>query len=133
MARAVTADWEQSLAAWLAPFLEALGHNVRQRWAPVYVRGLLGPGERKSVQPMPARVAPADCDQLHHFISSPAWQTAPLAAALAPQAARPRGRPEAAAALRDTRPPEYGGLPGGGPRRYPLLPGKEGELLRRRP
>src|SRR3712207_8409341 len=81
MAQAATADWEQSLAAsaWLAPFLEALGHKVRQRWAPVYVRGLLGPGERKSVQPMAARVAPADGDQLHPFISSPAWQTAPLA------------------------------------------------------
>ena len=26
-------------------------HKARQRWAPVYVRGLLGPGERKSVQP----------------------------------------------------------------------------------
>ena len=72
MAQAATVDWEQSLAAWLAPFLEALGHKVRQRWAPVYVRGLLGPGERKRVQPMAARVAPADGDQLHHFISSAA-------------------------------------------------------------
>src|SRR5919199_922481 len=72
MAQAATADWGPSLAAWLAPFLEALGHKTRQRWAPVYVRGLLGPGERKSVQPMAARVAPADGDQLHHFISRPA-------------------------------------------------------------
>jgi SRSO17 transposase len=72
MAQAAAADWERSLAAWLAPFLEALGHKVRQRWAPVYVRGLLGPGERKSVQPMAARVAPADGDQLHPFISGPA-------------------------------------------------------------
>ena len=54
------ADWEPAFAEWLKPFLEALGHKVRQRWAPVYVRGLLGPGERKSVQPMAARVAPAD-------------------------------------------------------------------------
>ncbi len=37
MTQAATADWEPSLAAWLAPFLEALGHKVRQRWAPVYV------------------------------------------------------------------------------------------------
>src|SRR5215217_2271863 len=88
MAQAATADWERSLTAWLAPFLEALGHKVRQRWAPVYVRGLLGPGERKSVQPMAARIAPADGDQLHHFISSPAWQTAPLAAVLAREADR---------------------------------------------
>ena len=89
------ADWEPAFAEWLKPFLEALGHKVRQRWAPVYVRCLLGPGERKSVQPMAARVAPADCDQLHHFISSPAWQTAPLEAVLAREADRLVGGPEA--------------------------------------
>ena len=82
-----TADWELAFTEWLKPFLEALGHKVRQRWAPVYVRGLLGPGERKSVQPMAARIAPSDCDQLHHFISSPAWQTAPLEAVLAEEPA----------------------------------------------
>src|SRR3712207_8928638 len=95
MAEAAAADWERAFTGWLAPFLEALGHKTRQRWAPVYVRGLLGPGERKSVQPMAARVAPADGDQLHHFISSPAWQTAPLAAVLARGADRLAGGPEA--------------------------------------
>lgn len=43
------AEWESTFAEWLKPLVEALGHKVRQRWAPVYVRGLLGPGERKSV------------------------------------------------------------------------------------
>src|SRR3712207_1181970 len=95
MAEAAAADWERAFAEWLAPFLEALGHKTRQRWAPVYVRGLLGPGERKSVQPVAARVAPADGDQLHHFISSPAWQTAPLAAVLAREADRLVGGPDA--------------------------------------
>ena len=33
------ADWEPAFAEWLKPFLEALGHKTRQRWAPVYVRG----------------------------------------------------------------------------------------------
>src|SRR3712207_8622738 len=97
------ADWEPASAEWLKPFLEALGHKVRQRWAPVYVRGLLGPGERKSVQPMAARAAPADGDQLHHFISSPAWQTAPPAAVLAPQLDRLRGGADAVVII--VRPP----------------------------
>src|SRR3712207_5015894 len=45
MAEAAAADWERAFAQWLAPFLEALGHKTRQRWAPVYVRGLfIGPG-----------------------------------------------------------------------------------------
>ena len=55
MTEAAATGWESDLGKWLQPFLDALGHKVRQRWAPVYVRGLLGPGERKSVQPMAAR------------------------------------------------------------------------------
>src|SRR5918992_5578630 len=124
MTQAVTADWEQSLAAWLAPFLEALGHKVRQRWAPVYVRGLLGPGERKSVQPMAARVAPADCDQLHHFISSPAWQTAPLAAVLTREADRLVGGPEAVLIVDDTALPKKGEHSVGVARQYAGVLGK---------
>lgn len=46
--------WEEDLARWMAPVLAALGHMGRLRWAPVYLRGLLGPGDRKSVQPMAA-------------------------------------------------------------------------------
>jgi SRSO17 transposase len=103
-----TADWEQAFAEWLKPFLAALGHKVRQRWAPVYVRGLLGPGERKSVQPMAARIAPSDCDQLHHFISSPAWQTAPLEVVLAREADRLVGGPEAMLIIDDTALPKKG-------------------------
>ena len=40
---------------WLAPFLDALGHKKRRLWAPLYLRGLLGPSERKSLQPMAAQ------------------------------------------------------------------------------
>jgi hypothetical protein len=108
MAEAATADREQTLVEWLRPFMEALGHRVRQRWAPVYVRGLLGPGERKSVQPMAARVAPADCDQLHHLISSPACQTALLAALLAREADRLVGGSDAALIIDDTALPKKG-------------------------
>jgi SRSO17 transposase len=124
MAQAATADWERSLAAWLAPFLEALGHKVRQRWAPVYVRGLLGPGERKSVQPMAARIAPADGDQLHHFISSPAWQTAPLAAVLAREADRLVGGPDAVLIIDDTALPKKGEHSVGVARQYAGVLGK---------
>src|SRR4028119_2202901 len=43
------------LDRWLEPFLAALGHKKRRTWAPLYLRGLLGPGERKSLQPMAGR------------------------------------------------------------------------------
>lgn len=38
------------LDAWLEPFLGAMGRKTRRGWAPLYLRGLLGPGERKSLQ-----------------------------------------------------------------------------------
>ena len=62
--RSTPSDWKEELAYWLKPFLEHLGHKARRRMCPLYVRGLIGPGDRKSVQPMAARLAPGDYDQL---------------------------------------------------------------------
>ena len=44
-------DWEDELGRWLKPFLERLGHKARQLMCPLYVAGLIGPGDRKSVAP----------------------------------------------------------------------------------
>src|SRR5271155_2616606 len=63
-----TSKWEDELGRWLEPFLDRLGHKARRRMCPLYVSGLIGPGDRKSVQPMAARLAPGDYDQLHHFM-----------------------------------------------------------------
>ena len=49
-----TAGWQAAFEAWLVPFLARLGRVEQRRWAPVYLQGLLGPGERKSVEPMAA-------------------------------------------------------------------------------
>ena len=43
-----------------------------------YLLGLLGPGERKSVEPMAERVAPGDKEQLHHFVATSKWDTGPI-------------------------------------------------------
>src|SRR4051794_41750816 len=74
------------LDRWLEPFLEVLGHKRRRSWAPLYLRGLLGPSERKSLQPMAASLGLSGHDQLQHFIASPAWDDAPLWRVLAEQA-----------------------------------------------
>lgn len=71
-------SWEIQLQRWLQPFTEALGNKTRERWAPAYVRGLVLPGERKSIEPIAKRVAPNDLQQLHHFVSTSPWATAPL-------------------------------------------------------
>ena len=52
--------WEGELERWLEPFLARLGRKEQRRWAPFYLKGLILPGERKSVEPMAARVAPGD-------------------------------------------------------------------------
>ncbi len=63
-------DWEGELGRWLKPFLDRLGHKARRQMCPLYVAGLIGPGDRKSVQPMAERLAPGDYDQLHHFVAA---------------------------------------------------------------
>jgi hypothetical protein len=58
------AEWEDELERWLKPFLDRLGHKTRQRMCPLYVAGLIGPGDRKSVQPMAERLATGDPTRL---------------------------------------------------------------------
>ena len=106
------------LDAWLEPFLAAMGRKTRRAWAPLYVRGLLGPGERKSLEPMAARLGLSGHDQLHHFIASPAWDDAPLWTALAREADRLVGGPEAALVIDDTALPKKGALSAGVARQY---------------
>src|SRR3954463_4354675 len=80
--------WEHELQSWLEPFLRGLRHPARRRMCPLYVAGLIGPGERKSLQPIALRLAPADYDQLHHFVAVGPWDEAPLEAELLAQADR---------------------------------------------
>jgi SRSO17 transposase len=100
--------WEHELQSWLEPFLNYLHHPARRRMCPLYVAGLIGPGERKSLQPMAARVAPADYDQLHHFVAVGPWDEAPLDAELLAQANRLVGGPDAILVIDDTALPKKG-------------------------
>ena len=96
------AGWQAEFDTWLAPFLARLGRKEQRRWAPVYLQGLLGPGGRKSVEPMAARVAPGDVQQLHHFVAASPWATAPLEEELVRQADRLVGGPDAVLVIDDT-------------------------------
>jgi SRSO17 transposase len=94
--------WEDELGRWLEPFLARLRRKEQRRWAPFYLKGLLLPGERKSVEPLAARVAPGDLQQLHHFVSTSPWATEPLEDELVRAADRLVGGPEAALVVDDT-------------------------------
>jgi SRSO17 transposase len=100
--------WEHELQSWLEPFLKPLRHPARRRMCPLYVAGLIGPGARKSLQPIATRVAPADYDQLHHFVAVGPWDEAPLEAELLAQANRLVGGPDAILVIDDTALPKKG-------------------------
>src|SRR3712207_6311919 len=94
--------WEAELERWLAPFLARLRRKAQRHWAPFYLKGLILPGERKSLEPMAARVAPGDTQQLHPFVSTSPWATAPLEDELVQAADRLLGGPEAVLVVDDT-------------------------------
>lgn len=100
------AEWEDELEQWLKPFLDRLGHKTRQRMCPLYVAGLIGPGDRKSVQPMAERVASGNYDQLHHFIADGVWDATPLESELLNQADRLVGGKDAVLVIDDTAMPK---------------------------
>ena len=97
-----TWDWRDELGRWLKPFLDRLGHKARRQMCPLYVSGLIGPGDRKSIQPMAKRLALGECDQLHHFIAAGVWDAAPLETELLVQADRLVGGSDAVLVIDDT-------------------------------
>jgi SRSO17 transposase len=84
--RSMDVDWQADLDRWLAPFVSALRHKTRARMCPAYIAGLIGPGDRKSIQPMAARAGEVGYDQLHHFVAAGVWDSAPLEATLLKEA-----------------------------------------------
>ncbi len=100
--------WSDDLSEWLKPFLARLGHKARRRMCPLYVAGLIGPGDRKSIGPLAERLVPGEYDRLHHFVSSGMWEAGPLEEELAIQANRLVGGPDAVLIIDDTALPKKG-------------------------
>src|SRR5690349_14916411 len=80
---------EQRLQDYLSRLTTVLGHADRHERPVGYCTGLLLPGERKSVEPMAARLDPANVPRLHqalhHFVATAAWSDADLLAAVREQ------------------------------------------------
>ena len=103
-----TAAWQLELRHWLEPFLMRLAHPARRAMCPLYVAGLIGPGDRKSVQPMAWRLGLGGHDGLHHFIAAGVWDAAPLEAELLARADHLVGGPDAYLVIDDTALPKKG-------------------------
>src|SRR3972149_6103670 len=67
-------------AAYVARLAAVLGHRDRHEPLRAYVTGLCLPGERKSIEPMAARVDPrhvrARHQSMHHFVADAPWDAA---------------------------------------------------------
>ena len=101
-------DWQGDLERWLEPYLQGLGNKTRRRMCPAYIAGLIGPGDRKSIQPMAARVSEVSYDRLHQFIGVGIWDSAPLEATLWRQADELVGGDKAWLIIDDTALPKKG-------------------------
>jgi SRSO17 transposase len=68
---------EKRFAAYIDGLAKAAGHADRERPLTAYCAGLLLPGERKSVEPMAARLAPDNVrrthQSLHHLVAAAPW------------------------------------------------------------
>ena len=77
---------EARLAAYLDGVVSVLGHASREASARADCTGLLLPGERKSIEPMAARIAPAAVQakhqSMHHVVAKAAWDDAAVLAAV---------------------------------------------------
>ena len=104
----VDVDWRVDLDRWLEPFLTGLNHSARWSMCPLYIAGLIGLGERKSMQPMAARQDRVSYDRLKHFISVGRWDDAPLARTLLAEADRLVGGRDAMLVIDDTSLPKKG-------------------------
>src|SRR4051794_16675391 len=80
------AGWEERFGDYVERLGDVLGHADRRAPLRAYTTGLLLPGERKSVEPMAARLDPgrvgAAHQSLHHFVAKAAWDDAALLAAV---------------------------------------------------
>src|SRR5690348_16354395 len=103
-----TLDWKEELGRWLKPFLDRLGHKAQRQMCQLYVSGLIGPGDRKSIQPMAKRLALGECDQLHHFIAGGIWDAGPLETELLVKADKLVGGSNAVLVIDDTAIPKKG-------------------------
>ncbi len=72
--------WKNSVAqftTFMNPLVASLGRSERRQAATHYVEGLLMPGQRKSIEPMAARLG-VDSQSLQQLVTSSPWSAAAL-------------------------------------------------------
>lgn len=62
------------LEQFLVDLLQPVGRSERRHWGSVYVRGLLLNGDRKSIEPMAARLPEGNIQAMQQFIGQSPWE-----------------------------------------------------------
>ena len=82
---------ERRFERYAESMVQALGHADRAAPARQYLRGLMLPGQRKSVEPMAARVQPEGVrsahQSMHHLVAESEWSDSAVLAAVADKVA----------------------------------------------
>jgi SRSO17 transposase len=87
----MSAGIDSRFETYCQPIVAALSHADREQPAQWYLKGLMLPGERKSVEPMAARVCPDNVrsahQSMHHLVADADWDDGAVLAAVAQQVA----------------------------------------------
>jgi SRSO17 transposase len=68
----------ERLECYLVDLLEPIGRSERRHWASVYVRGLLLDGERKSIEPLAARLPEGNVQAMQQLVGQSPWEWFPV-------------------------------------------------------
>ena len=115
----------QRLEQFLEDLLEPVGRTERRHWGGVYVRGLLQDGERKSIEPMAARMRDGNVQAMQQFVGQSPWQWAEVWARLGRRMTAEL-EPDSAWVMDDTGFPKQGEDSVGVARQYSGTLGKTG-------
>jgi len=113
------------LERFLADLLEPVGRSERRHWGAVYIRGLLLNGERKSIEPMAARLPEGNVQAMQQLVGQSPWAWTPVWERLGRRMTREL-EPDAAWVIDDTGFPKQGTRSVGVARQYSGTLGKTG-------
>ncbi len=115
------------LEQFLVDLLEPLGRRERKHWSEVYVRGLLLDGERKSIEPLAARVPDGNVQAMQQLVGQSPWEWWPIWELLGKRMTAEL-EPDAAWVIDDTGFAKQGEHSVGVERQYSGTLGKVGQL-----
>jgi SRSO17 transposase len=99
---------EKHLDEYVEGFSAALRRSERRYWCKLYLTGLLLDGERKSIEPMAARVPGGEEQAMQQFVNQSPWEHEPVQEKLLKLMHQRYGSPKGALVLDDTTLPKKG-------------------------